>query len=383
MRIALINSNRKTTFYPVALLKLGAWQKSLGNECVLFDNKLPGPGLFDEIWITTVFTFDIYYVKAMIEKAKPLCNRVVVGGVSASLKPDFFKRLGVDVFIGLHPEAETFSPDYSLLKEKPEYVITHTSRGCVRKCGFCMVPKLEPKFFKRDWEKDLIPGVTKVFFYDNNWLAKKKSELHKDIERLRELVKAKKITFIDFNQSLDARLLTEDIAARLKGLPIKPVRFAFDSMDADGHYQTAIRRMHANGHKVFRALMLYNFEDTLEDFYYRLKSSAYLSEELGTTVGSYPMRFQPILDVDGSREYVGKYWTKQERKSFVLILGAQSISGQITQHTTADFEYWFGKDDKEFRKLLNYPKLTTLLKRKRSYMRTSRTKKQIAAAAEK
>ena len=41
MRIALIDTTKKQTVYPVALLKIGAWRKSLGDECVLFRNKLP------------------------------------------------------------------------------------------------------------------------------------------------------------------------------------------------------------------------------------------------------------------------------------------------------------------------------------------------------
>lgn len=374
MRIALVDTNKKPKFYPLGLMKISAWLKDNGHECVFFNNTLPPAGEFDEIWISCIFTFDVGYSLGMIEAAKQRANKVYVGGVSPTLLPKHFEATGVHVVQGKISEAEKYSPDYDILGEKPAYSILKTSDGCIRKCKFCMVPILEPEYKERDWAADIYPGTKKFVFFDNNWLAKDRKSLISDVEKLRGMYEAGKVTEIDFNQGLDARLVTEEIGALLEGLPIKPVRFAFDGMHEDGHYQRAIEIMHKHGFKSFMSYVLYNFTDTPKDFYYRLKEGARLSEKLGVSVGSFPMRFQPILEIDSQREHVGKYWTKQKRDNFMNILNKQSVAGQVSFSKVSDFEYWFGESSEKFDKLLSYPKLNEYMARKKGALRYERAK---------
>jgi hypothetical protein len=382
MRIALVDSMPRAKLYPVSLLKIGSWRKSMGDDCVLFKNKLPPAGEFDEIWITTIFTFDIPHALGIVREGKRRAKVVKVGGVSATLLPEYFEKEGVEVYKGLLPEAEEYPPDYSLLGITPEYSISHTSRGCVRKCGFCMVTKLEPKFeHQADWEADIHPDAKKILFYDNNWLAKPRSIFKEDVNKLHRLVKSGRITEIDFNQGLDARLITEDIAGILKGLPIRPVRFAFDGMQEDKHYQRAVRLMFAHGFTEFVTYVLYNFMDTPQDFYYRLRESVLLSDELKTAVKSFPMRYQPILEADAGRRFVGKHWTERSRRGYMTILASHYVHGVVASAAynsifppIKEFEYWFGKDSDEFIKLINYPKIKELCLKKTGDMRMQRAR---------
>ena len=372
MRIALVDSTPRAKLYPLPLLKIGAWRKAEGDDCALFRDHLPPAGEFDEIWITTCFTFDIPHALGIVREAKNRAGKVRVGGVAASLLPEHFEREGVEVHRGLIPEAEQYPPDYGFLGHTPEYSISHTSRGCIRKCGFCMVHRLEPEFIHLEhWERDLHLATRKVLFYDNNWLAKDRADLEQDVAKLRGLVSAGRLTEIDFNQGLDARLMTEELADLLAGLPIRPVRFAFDGMQEDGHYQRAVEMMAARGFRDFMTYVLYNFKDTPQDFYYRLKKSVRLSEELGINVNSFPMRYQPILDVDGGRDYVGDHWTEGKKYAFMSILSRQSMDGQVSL-TPWEFEYWFGQSTDEFDRLLSYPQLRELMKRKKGALRLRR-----------
>ena len=373
MRIALVDSNPRPKVYPLALLKLGAWRKDLGDDCTLYNDRLPSEGEADEIWITTTFTYDIPHALGLVREAKGRAGVVRVGGIAATLLPEHFEREGVEVHKGLVDEAEDYSPDYGLLTEPPRYSITHTSRGCVRKCGFCMVHRLEPTFGDRlRWDKDISPGATKVLFYDNNWFAKGIDGMGRDVARLRTLIDEGQVTEVDFNQGLDCRLLTEEMADLLAGLPIRPVRFAFDGMHEDGHYQRAVTMMAERGHRVFWSYVLYNFKDTPQDFYYRLKKSVQLSAELGVTVNSFPMRYQPILNIDTDREYVGANWTARKKKGVMSVLGVCAITGQVSTHSLAEFEYWFGKDADEFDRLLSYPRARELAQRKKGALRLRR-----------
>lgn len=394
MRIALVDGSPKSVLYPLPLLKLGAWQKDAGNHCELFiDGRLPEPGAFDEIWVTTRFTFDVLFARSLILEAVQRASRVWVGGISVTLLPNYFKNLGADIHLGLLPAAESYAPDYSLLEGVPEYSITHTSRGCIRKCKFCMVTKLEPEFSHRsDWERDLSPETTRVLFYDNNWFAKDPEDFKSDVEKIKRLVSDEKITWFDFNQGLDARLLTDEIADMLEGLPMDPVRFAFDGLHEDGHYQRAIERMTARGFRNFLGYVLYNFMDTPQDFYYRLREAVRLQTELRPQlsgprhlqVQSFPMKYQPILDVN-SRNYTGKHWTPQKLKGFNAIRsyfsagwGTITAQGGATMEPIEEFEYWLGGDAQEFERLISYPKIRELMKRKKGVLRMDRAKAKTA-----
>lgn len=379
MRIALVDSNPRPAVYPLPLLKLGAWRRSLGDECKIYNFSLPAKGEYDEIWVTTLFTYNLYEAVRLAAEATTRASKVKVGGVAATLLPDYFQHEGVDVHRGLHPEAENFAPDYSLLDEDPDYSITYASRGCVRKCKFCMVSRLEPEFRnRRDWIRDLHPRAKRILFYDNNWLAKDVKDLIYDAEIIRKLQEEGQIQEVDFNQALDARLLTEEKADILQGLKIYPMRFGFDSMAVDGIVQSAIRMLAERGFHKFQYYTLYNYKDTPEDLYYRIKQSPVLKEKYNIEVTAVPMRYHPILDVASGRDYVGRHWSAQALKGFMAIIARHSAHGQISTvggsiySAIEEFEYWFGKDEKEFVRLINYKNIRLLANRKKGDLRRRR-----------
>ena len=121
----------------------------------------------DIVCVTTLFTF---YWKLTIETinfAKQLCKpggRVFVGGIMASLFPNEIREeTGIAPFVGQLSHAgdidegndliiDELPLDYSILDEidyvypaKDSYY-AYMTRGCVNKCSFCAVPKLEPQY---------------------------------------------------------------------------------------------------------------------------------------------------------------------------------------------------------------------------------------------
>lgn len=363
MRIALVDSSPHKTRYSLALLKLGAWRKSLGDECKLFSDTLPRANEYDEIWITTTFTYDIPHAVNMVRAAKKLCKRVVVGGVSATLMPEYFVNAGADVVhSGLLMDAEFVRPDYSLLDSAPSYSIIFTSRGCPRKCGFCMVRKIETEHLDNEnWHKFLCNGAKDLIVYDNNWLAKDRQLLSRDIRRMSTM----SISSVDFIQGIDCRLMTDDIAKEMSSIQLKEVRFAFDSMQEDVYFQDAVRRMARNGFRSFCSYMLYNFTDTPQNFYYRLRQAALLSDELDIFCDAFPMCYRPVMSI--RKQYVGKRWTEKMLRAFRDIVSHVSNRGVVAFHSRKasaieQFEYWFGANEDEFVKILNYDKIKKLCK---------------------
>lgn len=352
MNILLVEPAYKTTLEPLGLMRISSMHKAKGDIVKFVKGRKKLLFTPDKIYITTLFT---YNYNETIKAVRFYRNRykhaeILVGGILATINPELFEKEGVTVHKGILNEAESYPPDYSLFP-KIDKSITFASRGCIRKCSFCCVWRHDGKFVAREWIQDIDLRFKKIMFLDNNWLAKDNKDLLRDIELLREL-KKKGITLIDFNQSLDAILFTSEIAQLLKGLPIYPMRFSFDHMGQDKHCQNAIKLSIAYGFKEVRVDVLYNWNDTPEDFYYRLK------EIISVGGCAVPMRYTPLESLD--KEYVGKHWTKRERDGVARI--NPYTHGQISSGSIEEFEHYFGKDEKEFKRLLNFKNLRLLKK---------------------
>lgn len=122
---------------------------------------------FDIICVNSLFTFFFDETVSTINYAKKFLargGRIFVGGVAATLVPEFFKEeTGIKPHSGLLDKPtdleksddtiiDTLPPDYSILDEidykypAADAYITYTTRGCIRKCTFCAVSKLEPEY---------------------------------------------------------------------------------------------------------------------------------------------------------------------------------------------------------------------------------------------
>jgi len=381
MRIALIATSKTTKLYPIALLKLGAYLKDQGHECKVFNKGLPEAGEYDEAWLSTLFTFEIPDVRGYIVEAKKRGMKVKLGGIASSLMPKSFP--GEDIHIGLYDEAEKYYPDYSLLDGVHDYSIAWTSRGCIRKCPFCIVPKIEGMIYDiPDWEKTLNPNpeAKRLLFFDNNWTAKSMATKKRDKEKILKLVDEGRITKIDFNQGIDARLMNEKTADIMEGMPFELVRFAFDDISSAESVKKAITLCAERGHRVFRSYMLYNFEDKPVDFYRRIVIMRELADKIKKNTGLkitnevFPMRYAPILTENKGRGYIGKYWTDIQKKNIMKIMGCTSPAGMINTTTMQELLYDWGDSEEKFLKMLSYPNINEYASRRAANKRLERFK---------
>jgi hypothetical protein len=157
---------------------------------------------------------------------------------------------------------------------------------------------------------------------------------------------------VDFNQGVDARILckTPMYLKEISKICIKPLRIAFDHIGLKKPYEQAIRYSHDAGLLSLSNYMLYNFHDTPEDLYERMRLNIELNEKLKTQIFSFPMRYQPTDRKD--RTHVGEHWNKYFLRSFQIIL--QATHG-IVSGAPKFFNRAFGKNTLEFRKLLMMP----------------------------
>lgn len=410
-RILLIEPGYKNKYPPLGLMKIAQYHGPRGKRdevrFIKGENRSVLGTAWDRIYITTLFSFEYDRIAASIDFALEVVNghadKIFVGGIATSLMHQRFldeprwhgirfikglligspaTSLKLDDFseelysddIGGSP-IEDLVPDYSIL-DQIDYVypvrdayFAYTSRGCIRKCGFCGVPKLEGP--QRDTESltslvraiDELYGVKKdLILMDNNVVAS--ARFKEIIAEIRDLgfIPGAKIRRphervpvqrrVDFNQGVDARILCKDpmYLRELSSICLKPLRIAFDHLGLREPYEKAVRYAHEFGLTELSNYMLYNFHDSPSDLFERMRLNVRLNEELGVRIWSFPMRFQPTDRPD--RGHVGARWTRYQLRSMQIIL--QATHG-VVSGAPDFFKRAFGDTADEFEAILLHP----------------------------
>jgi len=169
--------------------------------------------------------------------------------------------------------------------------------------------------------------------------------------------------YVDFNQGLDARLLTEEKMKIMSNIAIKPFRLAYDNIDGEKAYKRALNNAYSHGVKYFSNYMLYNYKDSPYDLWKRLYNTIILYENKLDIQGfSFPMKYAPI-DMT-NRGYIGKKWNKKYLSAINVIL---NVTKGVVAKEKDFFCEAFGANKKEFIEILTMPnqfiKYRTLFKK--------------------
>ncbi len=191
-RISIIDIDSKIP--NLALEKIALYHHQQGDE-VVWDMPLVQA---DKIYVSCVFDWNKY-------KCAQWEGVAEIGGSGYSLEKT------------LPPEIDTVRPKINL---------GFTTRGCIRNCPFCIVRQKEGQIRAVADIYDLWDGKAKdVVLLDNNILA-----LPEHFKLICNQLRKEKLR-VDFNQGLDCRLFTEEIAQELKTISKVDTRFAFDSLE--------------------------------------------------------------------------------------------------------------------------------------------------------
>ena len=195
------------TIYPnLALAKIARYWRNRGGQ-ISWASPMEH---YDIVYMSKVFNFspdDTYIYDA---------DKIIKGGT------------GYDPLSQLPDEIDRLQPDYSIYPNIPkDTAYGFLTRGCPNKCRWCVVPKKEGAIRPyMDVDEIAIEGRRKLVLMDNNILAAGDyciQQLQKIIERGYR---------VDFNQALDARLVTDEIAqllAKVKWLDNNRIRFGCDT----------------------------------------------------------------------------------------------------------------------------------------------------------
>ena len=469
-RILLVEPEYSNKYPPIGLMKISSYHKAKGDHVEFYKGKAPCQMIskMDRIYITSIFTFFFEITADTIEHYLKYADktRVYLGGIAATLmEEEFKKKTGIENILSGqlldscvlgyddHVNVDVLPLDYDILDDvEYDYGVldnffAYTTRGCPRKCEFCAVKTLEPKFmetnnlleqiryvrenfgdkrnlmlmdnnvfFSKNLEEicnDLIklgfvkdcptyvPDNPAILFYKkierrlesqySTWIivdkfveyfrkfvtriqkAEVKNQVNLILEEIKsstdvlstllkykeeiiqivEKYRAKKPLqrYVDFNQGLDARLISDDKMRILSKLPLRPFRLAYDNIETTDIYVKAFKMAYKWGIRHFSNYMLYNFDDTPDDLWHRAYTNIELYNEFDDIHAfSFPMKYAPIDKTD--RSYVGKHWNKKYLSAMNIVL---NVTKGVIAKEKDFFIRAYGANPDEFREILSMP----------------------------
>jgi hypothetical protein len=271
MKIGLIDVDGHN-FPNIALMKISAWHKSQGDTVewyTPFDH-------YHTVYVAKVFSFTEDW-------REPInADRVVYGGSGYQIKLQDGKESWDGIMLDkawfyneLPPYIEHIMPDYSLYPSITDTAYGFLTRGCPRGCSFCHVAAKEGKHaYKVADLSEFWNGQKNIVLCDPNILACKDWK-----ELLQQLIDSK--AWVDFNQGLDIRMMTEEKAEMLSRIKIKEIHFAWDRYE-DRELVVPRFEQYAKYSKLVRGhnaivYVLVNYDTTIEQDLERI----YTLRELG------------------------------------------------------------------------------------------------------
>jgi hypothetical protein len=272
MKIGIIDADLLDggTRHPnLALMKISGYNKDRGYSVTLLDS-YQGLDSYDKVYISKVFTFT-----DVPEGITSLPN-VDFGGTG------FFEDGGEN----LPDSIEHHMPDYDLYKDYAngeiakgrkksavsdylDYSIGFTTRGCFRKCPFCVNKKYDKAIVHSPVSEFYDPTRPYIYLWDDNFLAFAGWEsILDDLESTGKP--------FQFRQGLDIRLMTDKKAKRLSNTKYHgDFIFAFDHLKDREIIEEKLKlwRRYSNKTTKLYVLCAYNSQDEhdIADTFERIK----------------------------------------------------------------------------------------------------------------
>ena len=298
--------DRGTRFPNLALMKISGYHKEIGDSVILIDSYDNVPTC-DKYYISKVFNYT-----HVPEEILDLPN-ITIGGTG------FFEDGGCS----LPHDIEHHMPDYSLYNEfvstqiekglkevrYDHYLhcsIGFTTRGCFRKCEFCVNKKYDRPFKHSPLEEFYDENRRFICLLDDNILAFRDWE-----EIFDELISTGKR--FQFKQGLDIRLLTEKKAEKLAQCHYHgDYIFAFDHIEDKELIEKRLKiwRKHSKKSTKLYVLCAYSSQDAkdIENTFERIR----ILMKYGCL--PYVMRYNAYLDSKYKSLYTSiSRWCNQPR----------------------------------------------------------------------
>lgn len=283
------------TIYPnLAMCKIARYHKLQGDnvewaqQIDLFHNKH-----YDRIYASKVFNFS-----PDVDFRNYSFSELVKGGT------------GYNITSALPDEIDRLQPDYSIYPTIPtDTAYGFLTRGCPNKCPWCVVPRKEGKVRPyMDCDEIAIEGRKNLLLMDNNILAAGDYA----VEQFEKIIE--RGYHVDFNQAMDARLVTPDFAkllGRMKWINSR-IRFGCDTTPQIEYCERAMQMINDAGFKgEYFLYTMIGCKNDLTECYNRIhywweRLQDFRKNKIGRAVYAYA---QPYRDPDNPNHSIPQ-WQK-------------------------------------------------------------------------
>ena len=220
MKVGLIDVDGHR-FPNFALMKIANYHRQEG-DTVEWVNYLEQ---YDKVYQSKVFTFTPD-ISTFVQS-----EEIIKGGTGYGMYNELF--------------CDNTEPDYSIYPQY-EHAYGFLTRGYIRRCPWCVVPKKEGEIRAYRAIETVLQGRKTAVLMDNNVLAPEHG-----LQQLEKIIGLK--CKVDFNQGLDSRLVTDEIAKMLSQIKwLRYIRFACDTTSAVEPLLKAIEKLNRYGIKNYR-----------------------------------------------------------------------------------------------------------------------------------
>lgn len=266
MKVSLVDVDGH--HYPnLALCKIAGYHRACGDVVDWYQPLFSHP---DKIFASKVFSFTPEFQDYAPNDPKP-----IRGGTGYNLEE-------------LPAHVENVRPDFSIY---PDSIMRNRrsgnlqsfgflTRGCIRSCPWCIVPKKEGMIRPVATIEDVAQDRKEAVLMDNNFLAADPAFVEDQLDRIQHSG-----IRIDFNQGLDARLITSKNAKKLASCGwVRFIRFSCDTKEMIVPVKRAVRLIREAGCK--REIFCYLLVREISDAEERLRALV----KLGVTPFAQPYR---------------------------------------------------------------------------------------------
>jgi hypothetical protein len=348
----------------IALMKWCRWCEQNGHPYQYVRGMVEPKINPDAILMSCIFSYNSKVYEKTIDfylKRFPEA-KINVGGAFPSLNPKWFDKWNgsVSVHKGLCKDIEKFAPKYDVQIQSEDAnpyprdkIVLYASRGCVNKCGYCAVPHLEGPMKSLKSIKGMLDSARQdmvnprsIVLYDNNFTEHEYFD-----EIVDELVK--------FNLPVDIHGIHVDSFdehkakqfARLKWQAQSEsgtayLRFSFDKLKyADGIHKAFRYVIDEDVKAQFFCYLLYNWMDTPDDFWQKIRIIQEIIDDIGETIFLFPQRYEPLNALERN-QYIGKHWDE------TLVRGVSrlytQLHGFIPITRSRNIYEWIGHTKEDF-----------------------------------
>lgn len=283
MRIVVVNSS--PSVYNLAVHRIANYHRQQNDEVAIINGRgflLPEAWDADKYYFSCIFTYDLPDMAVGVNLIRERGIEVEIGGPAPTAMPEYVEQMtGLRPHPGLDERFEHVLGNYKM---------TFTSRGCIRRCPWCVVYKVEP--YRVEYADFPIPVGGNPFIGDNCILATSWEHQELVVEKMKD------VRWLDINSGFDCRLFTEEHYQLYSNLYLEAWRLAFDSMGVEKDFERAVGIL--KKHKIdYRRILVYVLigfpGTTFEECIYRLEKTRALG------CSPYPQRYMPLDSVNARR----------------------------------------------------------------------------------